>query len=406
MKRILCLAVACLLLLSACASETKPEKAVSEPMTWEKIESIPIANADMSVNELRQLCVDFFRLQLTFQWTPKEDFTFHISTFDLDPAYTAGKIYAGSPYISPSIAGNLYRAMDFYDQQTGVMDNTLMPSQEFAEILANDCVSGPFWGWGRVINSVLKYNNYYMNQVHGCIPIGPYKYDGVVSWGPDHTTSMVCKENGRQTMYESYACLQPADGIYTQTGYASKSHLRMACESSVVVYLPDGTIDGEKSYVKFIDQGTYYEEQIFNNTVVLIPGGVDVKASFKQLYDRGYLPFTFAEFVGLDLVEEAQITVERMDLEHLSLKQLLRGVIGCNYAISHCTLELRDAKSNVTYKKTAYADKINARSIFAGQTVDKAQVEALLKNGPQTATLTCRVSTGQLMTVYSGPLLP
>ena len=255
-----------------------------------------------------------------------------------------------------------------------------------------------------MINSVTKYNNYYMNQMHGCIPIGPYHYEGVITWGEDHTTKMVCNENGRETMYASYACLQPADGIYTQTGTAKKSHLRMICEAPVVVYAPDGTVDGSKSYVRYIDQGTYYEQQQLDNTVVLIPGGLDVKVSFKKLYDHGYLPFTFAELIGKDPVEPAEITTERMNLEEFSLKELARGMIGCNYAISHCTLELKDAKGTVTYRKTAYADKIDARTIYAGLTVDKAEIEKLLQTGPQTAQLTCRIGTGQLMTIYNGPL--
>ena len=408
MKKVCCL-IMLLCLLAGCGPKTQTgepaaQKVVSTAVTWEKINSLPIASSDMTQAQLRQLCVDFFRMQLSFQWTPKEDFSFHINSFDLDPAYTAGTVYAGSPYISPSIAGNLYRVMDFYDPETGVLDNTTMPYQQFAEILANDCVSGPFWGWARVVNSMIRYNNYYMNQVHGCIPIGTYHYEGVIAWGEDHTTKMVCNENGREVMYESYACLKPADGIYTQTGTAKKSHLRMICEEPVVVYAQDGTVDGSKSYVRYIDQGTYYEQQQLDNTVVLIPGGLDVKVSFKKLYDQGYLPFTFAELIGKDPVEPAEITTERMNLEEFSLKELARGMIGCNYAISHCTLELRDAKGNLTYQKTAYADKIDARSMYAGLTVDKAEIEKLLQTGPQTALLTCRIGTGQLMTIYDGPL--
>ena len=409
MRKLLCGLLVTMVLLAGCSPMTETgeppvEKAVSTTMTWEKINSLPIANSDMTEAQLRQLCVDFFRMQLSFQWTPKEDFTFHINTFDLDPAYTAGTIYAGSPYISPSIAGNLYRVMDFYDPETGILDNTTMPSQQFAEILANDCVSGPFWGWARVVNSTIRYNNYYMNQMHGCIPIGSYHYEGIVTWGEDHTTKMVCNENGREVMYESYACLKPADGIYTQTGTASKSHLRMICEAPVVVYDQNGAVDGNKSYVRYIDQGTYYEQLQLDNTVVLIPGGLDVKVSFKKLYDHGYLPFTFGELIGEDPVEPAQITLEKMDLENFSLNEMLRGMISCNYAISHCKLELRDAKGNLTYEKTAYANKIDARSMYAGLTVDKKEIQAILETGPQTALLTCRIGTGQLMTIYEGPL--
>ena len=49
--------------------ETKPTKPVksnvAEPLTWEKLNAIPVANASMSTDELRKICTDFMRLQLS-----------------------------------------------------------------------------------------------------------------------------------------------------------------------------------------------------------------------------------------------------------------------------------------------------------------------------------------------------
>ena len=35
-----------------------------------QLESLPLASADMTKDELRRLCLDYFELQLSFQWTP------------------------------------------------------------------------------------------------------------------------------------------------------------------------------------------------------------------------------------------------------------------------------------------------------------------------------------------------
>ncbi|MBQ3075788.1 MAG: hypothetical protein IJC26_06930, partial [Clostridia bacterium] len=53
---------------------------VISPLTWEKIDAIPVANGNMTSDQLRQICVDFMRLQLSFEWTPDRDHDFNIET--------------------------------------------------------------------------------------------------------------------------------------------------------------------------------------------------------------------------------------------------------------------------------------------------------------------------------------
>ena len=84
MKRFFALLIclAALLSLAACAappqettapatqpSETQPTEPVDdyeypeikEKLTWEKINSFPVKTSDMTVEEMRELCVDFFQ---------------------------------------------------------------------------------------------------------------------------------------------------------------------------------------------------------------------------------------------------------------------------------------------------------------------------------------------------------
>ena len=414
MKKIICLLLAVAMLsLCACGKEpqaveqTQPEQpqhSVPRPVTWADIDAIPIATANMTEEELRQICVDFFRLQLSFQWTPKETLAYNISSYDKHPELKPGTVYAGCPYISPSNTGNLYRVMDFYDSETGVLDTTQMTSQDFAWLIGNDCVTGPYWGWGRVVNSLLRFSNNYMTQDYGCIPVGPYHYEGITQWSEENNTPSVCNANGKQIMYESYAQLKPADGLYTQYNEAKNSHMRMVAAAPTVVLDEAGNIDGLQSFVTYLDQGSSFEPYNQDGTVVQIQGGVDVRISFRALYDAGYLPFTRAELIGEDPVDPALIRTQIPVPEKLTLDNLRRINFSSNYTISHFSMELRDEKGNVTYEKTLYTQRRLEQDASVGQLMDMDQLQSILSTGPQQVSVTCRVSTGQLLTVCEGLL--
>lgn len=416
MKRGIGILLLCaVLLLCACSreeqpvEETKPTLSVPRPITWADIDAVPVATADMTEDELRQICVDFFRLQQTAMWTPKEPFHYDITTYDKHPTILPGTVYAGCPYVSPSNTGNLYRIMDFYDSQTGVLDNTLMDVQDFAWLIGNDCVSGPFWGWGRVVNSFLRYANGYLNQEYGCIPVGPYHYENISVWCEENNTKSVCDANGEQTMYESYAMVKPADGLYTQWNTAKNSHLRMAAQAATVVRTPDGNIDGVKSYLIYIDQGSTLEPYNLDGVTVLAQGDLDVRVSFKALFDNGYLPFTWAELIGEDPVEPAAVKALTPLPKELTTDGLYQMKFSTNYAISHYSLELRDSKGNVTYQRTMYAQQRLEHNAAVGGMVsytDRQKILTQLETEPLFVTVTCRVSTGQLLTVYDGQLIP
>ena len=78
------------------ATEPKVKTDVAEPLTWEKILAIPVANDDMTEEELRQICLDALRLQLTFGWTPNVETYYHNSMYE--KTFYPGKVYGGIPY--------------------------------------------------------------------------------------------------------------------------------------------------------------------------------------------------------------------------------------------------------------------------------------------------------------------
>ena len=183
--------------------------------------------------------------------------------------------------------------MKFYDPATGVMDVASVGGSNFPRVIGNQCSFGSFWGWARAINSTKHSYTNTIIAANGCLPVGPYTYNlSTAKWGEGLTTRDVCNTNGTQTMYQSYANLKKADGVVT---YNEAGHVRMIV-SSHPVYKSDGTIDGDNSYVIYLDQGSSMESvRQPDGSIVSVQGGIDVKETYAKLFRSAYVPFTFAD---------------------------------------------------------------------------------------------------------------
>ena len=405
MKRSICLflALVCAVSLAGCGSRSV-QKAVPTPLTWEAIDAIPIATADMTEEQLRQIVLDFFRLQLTFQWTPKESFAYSIVTYKEPRSFSSGVVYAGLPYQGRSLAGNLYWAMEYYDQQTGILDNSGMDGQTFSQLLGNHCTSSPYWAWMRVVNSVTSYANVRFTKSYGFLPVGDYGYD-TREWSDVAQTKLVTAENGEQRMYECYALLKPADGIFLYIGANGNSHCRMVSSYPVVVRNQDGTINGGESYLLYMDQGSGLKDYTADDgSVVHLQGKVDFKATFAELFSKSYLPFTFAEFTGADLVEPAQTQVSLP--QTVAVRELLCANLSANYPIAYVQVTLTDKKGNVTYEHKQHSGGMNQFEVLFGKGLSGQALRDALEKGEQKVTVKVRLSTGQLATAYEGMLIP
>lgn len=111
-------------------------------LTQESLDAIGIASSDMTAQDLRELCLRYFKLHLSFLWTPSENVECYPNgspslyeeymqqyagqeNADYDKntgkALLTGNIYGGIPYQTVS-TGNLYRWLEYYDESTGTMD--------------------------------------------------------------------------------------------------------------------------------------------------------------------------------------------------------------------------------------------------------------------------------------------
>jgi len=373
-----------------------PEIPAENRLSAEKIASFPIANSSMSVEELRKLCVDFFRFSQTFAWTPSETWRYTIGNNTTAHYMTQGKVYGGFPYLHGS--GNVYRMLEYYDEETGEVN--MAEAGKNQRFFGNFCSYGSGWGFSRVINSAGHGLTDSMVPNNGYIPVGSYKMNMNLKKFPENETVSICNDNGMAVMYESYALLQPADAlVYYTTG----GHIIMV--SSVhVERKDDGTIDGGKSYVTFIDQATdEWDGKLANGKSYEIQGGVDKKYTFSKLFRTSYIPYTFAEFLGTDPVEAGEVKLDT-DKTELTLDELIASTVTANYIISDVFVEFigSDGKTVDTKEvRTGYGGIYSiklSKGIFAAGTKKYA-------DGNHNVRITVQIGNGEKLTAWEGKLL-
>lgn len=386
---------------------------VLNPLTWEKIRAIPVATDAMTSEELRKICLDFMRLQLSFEWTPDRDHAYKIETEmhnNKPMSFQKGTLYAGCPYRAGNgcgKSGNLYTVMERYDPETGVLSSEGLTTDQWTALITNHCSSSCYWAWSRVINTVFGssddftkqgWSNDRMVEKEGFLPIGPYTYTGVSRWTDGDGTRAVCEANGEQVMYRSYAAMLPADGLIQlyPKGTTYANHVQMLAVKPEVTYLPDGTIDGENSFLTVLEQTSSPKKTTREDgETVYVEGGIDNRLSFKRMFNASYLPFTFAEFHGKDPVQPLEFHLtDKNGGEIKTLSHLRDSTLTANYPISSVKVRATDKEGNETYLRYAHPDPIGSFSfaLFAAisatpvsreQKGDAVEVTVQFGNGEQ-----------------------
>lgn len=347
-----------------------------------QLAAIPIANSQMTEDELRQICMDYIRLETEFPFRFEEDFDYEIYSQKRPRKLLGGKVYGGIPYVSRG-AGNLYRIAEIYDPKTGTLRTD---SDIFSDIryFGNACSGAVSMAWARVVTSAYLGYTMFMTEANGCLPVGPYRYpkENVTKFVSDDPNGIscgtVCEFNGEQVMYESYGLMKPADGA------VCSGHVRMNSAVPTVVRREDGSIDGDRSYTLMREQVCYASNK---NHLRIAPDGshyvaqgvVDLRYSFRDLFEKKYIPFTFAEFANPSRVEPARL---RLAVE----PELHERVLTANYAISDVFAE-RCGKRYVYRNMEFFRKELKLGEIFPA--------EAL---GEDTK-ITCRLYNGQLLEV-------
>lgn len=416
---VIMLAVVMMLTLAACGDDEPTGETTSvsqykskgnyttingDKLSWDLLNSVPIKTANMDIDEARKLCVDFFRVSKSALWIPDANYQAFDDEGKVIRSMDEGVIYGGLPYITLS-HGSIYRLMDYLDPETGVVDVTSAGKNQV--LFGNQCSFASYWGWGRVINSANFGWTKNMLQVNGFLRLGSYTYEDYLTAldATSRTTTDIMEENGRDTMYESYALLKAGDGIVY---YTTAGHVVMISQDAHVEYTAEGKIDPAKSYVIVIDQaGTWTNGQNEEGDSFVYAANNDAKWTFLYLYDHDYIPFTFAEWLGTDPIEETEISYSHTG-DTISMDQLYGSKITCNYGMSDIYAIIKDSKGNEVYKLAVRADFVDRKEmVFSKGNADNCvwgSLDDLKKGKEYTVEIVAQIATGERPTLWSGKL--
>ena len=380
-------------------SDAPSTEILGRRLTWENLNSFPLKCEEMSLMERRMLCVNFFQFAKTALWIPDGDFSYVRNKKGTIDKMSAGEIYGGLPYIGSS-TGNIYRVMDYMDEERGVVD--MSEISKYPKLFGNQCSVGSYWGWARVINSANYDWTFNMVASRGFLPVGPYTYDQSISSFNDYSTVQICYDNGEQTMFESYAAMLPADGLTSND--PSVGHVIMCREKPHVERFANGSIDGENSYVYIIDQHQgWVEAENASGTVYEHKNYLKRKHTFSSLFKSNYVPITYGEFLGTDPVEETVCTFSHEESE-ITVDQLKQGIVTANYGISDIYVYLKDGEGKILFYKVNRANTAGKTSMDFSDTIYGPSFSKYT-DGNYTVEVVCQLGTGERPTVYTGTLV-
>lgn len=386
-------------------------KVNSKPLTWANINSFTTNITALSTTQARQLCVDFFRYAKTATWIPDTSINYIKNAKGNKDSMYQGTAYGGLPYVG-NASGNIYRLMDYLNESTGkvnMADALKLTGGELTttdlRYFGNQCANGAYVGWGRVINSVTKHHTAAMTKANGYIPVGPYTYDtSISSWNDKdgYRTTEIAEQNGQQVMFESYAQMKIADGM---VNYTTAGHVIMCSSVPVVVKNADGTINGDESYTTIIDQAQKWVDGTDDaGKAYQYKSGVDSKVSFTQLYNSGYLPYTFGEFLGTNAIEKSSTSIN-VSGASVTAKALFKATVTGNYGITDAYVIVTDANGKEVYKhavRNSTAWGLTLSMAASGSKVDSWGT--LPTEGNYNVKVVVQLCTGERPTLYTGTL--
>ena len=344
MKRIFCLILACMLILTmfGCGgnTQTAPTTTVgnTEPVAENYTVPSPMTTrvytfeGDPTPEQLRQTAIQAMRDLLSIQWCTDETIAYYKSgpvskkRFEHKP----GETYAGTLYSNASTG--LFQFMEFYDQETGKFSYPA-PAYLLKEALGNSCADSMLWGWSSVCNSIQ--GGFYpvmMVYKNGYLPVGGYTYNFEIDSFNLQPSNQIIKLNGEDKIVECYTQVQPADSLVSNTD----NHAMMVLEPAHVEYMPDGSIDLERSYIRIQDQrggdGNGFYDQTIDGNVIHYSGRTGYNYHFNKLLEKNYIPVTTAEFTGLKAYEQATLSVDNENVT--TLEALQNATVTSNYPLA------------------------------------------------------------------------
>ncbi|MBR2615582.1 MAG: hypothetical protein IKC69_02770, partial [Clostridia bacterium] len=127
-----------------------------------------------------------------------------------------------------------------------------------------------------------------------------------------------------------------------------------------------------------------------------------VKMSFAELYAGGYLPHTFAEFLGTDPVEDGVADLG-LTGDRASVSEIKASTMRANYAISDIFFLITDKDGKVVFNNIQRA-KNHFTYTWELQNIFADSIASRFTDGEHTITISCQLSNGEKIVSFKGIL--
>ncbi len=365
MKRVLCIFL-CFIFLLAFFGCSKKITNVPEPMEYPDYTFSETPTTD----QLRQMAVKAMSDAMTIQWFTDQEYSYYKTGLASNKNFVhqPGYIYGGMMYSEAS--SGIFQFLEFYDYETGYL-NFAGDSYALKTQLGSACSDTLLWAWSTVCTSITGgYHPVLMVPVNGYKIVGDYKIKDNITSFHQHPSYAIIEENPQAVM-DAYTKMLPADALVSY----KEDHAIMVTQKPVVVYLNDGSIDMDNSYVITqdnragdrtdsgfieVDAGDYIEYR---------SGMIDGKFTFKDLFERKYIPVTAPEFTGEKAYEKAFVAASQDTPD--TYEALLKTEISSNYPLALVNAYLIEADGNeILLDKTLFSGSASSgvpRSFSIGE---------------------------------------
>jgi hypothetical protein len=316
---------------SAGAAESSAAPAAVYPLLPEK----------PSADQARRIVLDYMEKLSSVVWKCPVTIDFSKEkSYTSTLIYRAGQTYVGMPYVSHH-SGLRYFELNYLDAErnyTGPATYSSMPGVTCAVACYTSFRNVSFRTRGSGSSTITPAAN------AGMVRVGDYTCTSTV-------TSEVIAANSQQAIFEAYALLLPADVLATRN--SSTGHARMVWTGPVVRRNPDGTVNGERSYVSVIEQTSKFNEKTEYNTTWRV-GQV---YTFSALYKGDYIPCRLAEFdSGLD---DLSVSVSGLPTAETIGGKKISGNVSSNFCILSSLLTVTDSGGRVVSESEQAKDYAN-----------------------------------------------
>jgi hypothetical protein len=215
------------------------------------------------------------------------------------------------------------------------------------------------------------------------------------------------------------------DTLYPVMGFAKPGELSNICgELSLATggavcnnIMDLATLDPELPLVALgrigdDENGRYVQEKLsqfpnidrqhlkIGGTTAYIQGGVDKVWTFTKLYNDGYVPITFGEFIGTNPVEKSVTSSSLSGLTTVTPAQLAEMTVTSNYSISHVRYSVTDKTGSEIHRQIAFP--YYGLGCYEMDVATWVKPEDFLPFSGERLTVTCRISTGETVTLFDG----